>query len=246
MMLKRWFKFYKNRNVEVEDVSLDPEGQEPLELTDEDFKPTPPKPKGPLNRLPPQKDLKLVVILYAIVGLVSSIYWGTSFQEYLWLNKSIVFDDHQYWRAFTSVLIHADLGHYLANAPLFIVFGWFLRSFAGPIVFPYVLFCVGALTNLCTVYFYSPEAELLGASGMVYAMVAFWLIIYISFDADYVLPMRIFRSIGFSLIVMFPTTFQPRTSYLAHGIGFCLGLAFAIPFLPMIKKKLYPFSTAGE
>lgn len=238
LMHKRWFKFYKNHNVEVEDVPLDREEQESLELTDEDFAPTPPKPKGPLNRLPPKADLKIAFIFYLISGIVSSIYWGTSFQEYLSLSKNSIFEDHEYWRAFTSVLIHSDLGHYLANGPLLIIFGWFLRTFAGPFIFPYVLFTLGALTNLCTVYFYSPETELLGASGMVYAMVAFWLVLYIRFDIDYSVPMRIFRSIGFSLLVMFPTTFQPRTSYLAHTLGFIIGLIFALPFLPLIKRRL--------
>jgi len=140
-------------------------------------------------------------------------------------------------RLLTAVFTHSDFGHLLANAPLFLIFGWLLRSFFGSFGFPIMALVFGIISNLITVYYYAPTTRLLGASGMVYGMVAFWLVLYIRFDVDRSIPVRLFRVIAFSLIVMFPTTFVKTTSYLAHSAGFATGIIAGIIFCPFLKVR---------
>ncbi len=201
----------------------------------EDFEPTPQKPKGPLNRFPSKSHAKTALLFYLFFLLMSFVFWDTTFRDQLWLTKRSILEDHEYWRLFTAVMIHANLAHFLSNGPLFLIFGWFLRAFFGRLAFPVVSFLIGALANLVTIYFYDLDVQLLGASGMVYAMVAMWLVLYIRFDVDYSILVRSMRAIGFSLIIMFPTTFQPNTSYLSHAAGFILGLIVAVLMLPFVK-----------
>jgi membrane associated rhomboid family serine protease len=104
-------------------------------------------------------------------------------------------------------------------------------------------FVVGALSNLWTIWLYAPETRLVGASGMLYGMVAMWLVLYVKFAKDYDVPMRIFRAIGVSLVLLFPTTFDDNTSYTAHATGFVVGWVLTLlvaPFLRVHEDMLVP------
>ncbi len=80
------------------------------------------------------------------------------------------------------------------------------------------------LSNAATIWVYEPRTHLVGASGMLYGMVALWLVLYVRFETRFSVPMRIFRAIGVSLLLLFPTTFEEQTSYMAHAAGFVIGL----------------------
>jgi rhomboid protease GluP len=135
----------------------------------------------------------------------------------------------EYWRAFTALFAHADIAHFLSNGWLLFLFGWFLRDFAGRWAFPVLSFLIGILTNIITVMTMHPQTYLIGASGMVYGMIGMWLVIYM-WHADVSLGKRILRTLGFAMLMLIPSTFRPEVSYAAHGIGFALGLGFAVPF----------------
>jgi membrane associated rhomboid family serine protease len=129
------------------------------------------------------------------------------------------------------------MDHLLANAPLFLIFGWFLRAFFGWRAFPLASILIGVLSNLATIATYPAHEELLGASGMLYGMVALWLVFYSRFATEFALPMRIFRAVGVSLLLLFPTTFEKNVSYMAHITGFAFGLAVGFLMLPFIKVE---------
>jgi len=64
-----------------------------------------------------------------------------------------------------------------------------------------------------------------------------WLILYMRFDVRRSFAFRMVRGVGFTLIMMVPTTYQETTSYLAHGYGFILGLITALVLLPFISIR---------
>ncbi|MFC1669696.1 rhomboid family intramembrane serine protease [Spirochaetota bacterium] len=195
------------------------------------------KPKGPLSKFPSTKFTMPVVISYFIFVTATLAYNKLPIGSKLWASGEAVFGKHEYWRALTSVFTHADFSHLLSNTPLFFIFGWFLRAYFGVIIFPLASFLVGIACTLVTISVYEPHIRLLGASGMVYGMVALWLAFYVRYDIDHSVPMRIFRAVGFSLILLFPTVFDPRVSYLAHAVGFGVGLVFAILLAPLVEAK---------
>jgi len=132
-------------------------------------------------------------------------------------------------------MVHANGAHLLSNAPLFVIFGWLLRSYFGYILFPFIAFLAGISCTLATLFFYESTERLFGASGMVYAMVALWLVFYVRYDVDHSVPIRIVRALGFSLIIMFPTMYNPEVSYLAHAFGFIFGLIYGVAAIPMVS-----------
>lgn len=202
--------------------------------SDEDFQSEPTRPKSPLSHFPSPRHAVPALILFVIFYIATVIYNKYPQGEYLWLSGYALFVKHEYWRLLTSLLAHADLAHLLSNALIFLIFGWMLNAYFKLIAFPIASLAIGLITNLITITWYDPAVKLIGASGMAYGMVALWLVFYIRHETDYSVPMRIFRAIGFALILLFPTTFDPQVSYMAHAIGFMAGIVMGILLLPII------------
>ncbi|HOT43674.1 MAG TPA: rhomboid family intramembrane serine protease [Spirochaetota bacterium] len=214
-------------NEEDEDYYPDPE----------DFKEEPRRPPGPLAHFPSLRHGVPAVISFFVCYLATVAYSRYPVGEYLWVNGSSVFGGHEYWRLLTAIVTHTDLSHLLANALIVLVFGWMLKAYFGWIVFPFISIAVGLITNTITIAMYAPGIKLLGASGMAYGMVSLWLVFYLRHDVDHRVPVRLVRAVGFALVMMFPTTFDPRVSYLSHAVGFGVGLAAGFILLPFITVR---------
>lgn len=144
------------------------------------------------------------------------------------------------FRSFGSLFIHSGFPHLGSNLLLFIPFGWLLRNYFGFFTFPILSVLAGVLTNWLTIYIYATQgynSSLVGASGMVYAMVAQWNMLYLRWDRRYSLKERIIRALGVTMMLLIPTEYSPKTSYLAHALGFLIGVFFTIPFLIFREKK---------
>lgn len=203
----------------------------------DDFKEGPERTPGPLTQFPSLRHALPALAAFFIFYFATVAYNRYPAGEYLWLSGQALYGGHEYWRLLTSLCAHADLSHLLGNALIFLVFGWMLKAYFGLIAFPIASFTVGLITNLLTVSLYDPGIRLLGASGMAYGMVALWLVFYIRHDSDHRVPVRIFRAVGFALVMMFPTTFEPQVSYLAHAIGFGIGLLAGLILLRFVHVR---------
>ncbi len=203
----------------------------------DDFEEEQERQPGPLAKFPSPRHGFPALVLFLAFYVATAVYNGYPAGDYLWLSGNALFRDHQYWRLLTSLFTHADLSHLLGNTLIFLVFGWMLKAYFGLLVFPAASLAIGLLTNLITIAAYEPRIRLVGASGMAYGMVALWLVFYIHHDTDHAVPVRIVRAIGFALVMMFPSTFDPRVSYLAHAIGFGTGLIIGFLLLPFINAR---------
>jgi len=206
----------------------------------EDFLPSPPRLPGPLDQRPRPGDLRPALACFVLFWVVSLHDWRAPKSDGLWASGDRVFHHHENWRLLTALFAHADIGHLLANTPLFIIFGWYLYAFFGPWIFPGAALLIGVLSNLATVHFNAPQSQLLGASGMLYGMVALWLVLYMRFETKLKPPVRFMRALGVSLLLLFPTTFEPTTSYMAHAMGFTIGLIVGLIVWPVLRLPTAP------
>lgn len=216
-----------------EDGSFHADDNVPAE---EDFDEEPERPRGPLSIFPSPAHAIPAIIIFMLFYAATVIYGAYPEGEYLWISGNSIFNNHEYWRLLTAIFTHADMQHLLSNALIFLVFGWMLEAYFGLLAFPLASICIGLITNAITVFIYDPGIKLVGASGMAYGMVSLWLVFYIFNDAYYPLPVRIFRAIGFALIMMFPTTFESHVSYLSHAAGFLTGMLagfLLVRFIPV-------------
>lgn len=209
------------------------------QLSVEDFlEASPEKPLGPLHSLSHLSAFGPAVY-WSLTIIVASIFnWLTESRWDLTASYQDVFLHGEYWKLWTSLWVHADAGHLLSNLWLFAVFAYLLRGFWGAAVFPFLSFSLlGGLTTALTVIHYGAGPHLLGASGMIYGMIGLWLVTYCKYEINYKLGTRIFRAIGFVLIMLFPTTITKNVSYSAHAIGFALGIVLGLLLVNFASPK---------
>lgn len=153
-------------------------------------------------------------------------------------NQRMIFQDKEYWRAFTTTLLHGDFNHLAHNAFFFTGLAMLLHNYFGFWVFPVLSFLVGGLINMVVLAFYPPEVTLVGVSGVIYFMASFWLTLYLFIERRQTLTIRSVHAVAISLIFFFPEVFQPQTSYLAHGVGFLFGIPFGVIYYFMNRKRI--------
>ena len=207
------------------------------EPNSEDFLPTPKPPPTKFELMPPKGSALPGAVIVALTSVACILSWGAPDRfDFFYVSRESIIKSHEYWRLFTALLGHGDMMHLLHNAPVYLFFAWILQGYFGlfaSVVLPLV---VGVVSNAVAVYFYDDHIKLLGASGMIFGMVGLWLVLYVHFDQGNWWVKRVMRAIGFSLMVLFPQTYDPKVSYLAHLSGFLAGILLGRLFLPIFVK----------
>lgn len=214
-------------------------GEEPFELPDpEDFIPADRIAPSGFELMPVPGSAWLANIALASMVFACMINWSWSGKTMppMVASGAAVFQKQEYWRLFTALLGHGDVMHLLHNAPIFWFFAWILNAYFGLWVAGFLTLIVGLASNAVTLWSYEPNTQLLGASGMIYGMVAMWLVLYIRFDRKGWWVKRVVRSLGFSLLVLFPQTYEVNTSYMAHASGFLIGIVLAVLWMPFAMR----------
>jgi rhomboid protease GluP len=176
-------------------------------------------------------------LIIAFLGLAVMFLFFTFDQKLFSANGYLVFEKKEYWRAFTTTLLHADLNHLAHNAFFFTGLATLLHNYFGFWVFPVLSLIAGAIINLICLYFYPPMVTLVGVSGVIY-LASFWLVLYLFVEKRQSFKVRLLHAFAVSLIFLFPEAFQPQTSYLAHGVGFLLGLPLGVMYYYWNREKI--------
>jgi membrane associated rhomboid family serine protease len=180
----------------------------------------------------------------SICFIFSNIYWGEQYPiaKLLQATPHLVFEEHQYWRLITSCLIHGDLNHLLSNAFMLTLMGYYVSAFYGVLLFPLLSLLMGALTNYFVLLnFDDPNTSIVGASGIVYYLWGFWLSLYLCIQRHVTLNRRFMKITAISIVVLIPSQFQANVSYLAHAVGFGLGVFSALLYFLINKRFIFSF-----
>ena len=174
-----------------------------------------------------------------ILSFVTLVCWqDPELYRLLAATPKNVFEAQEYWRLATMICVHADMRHLVSNGFFVIFFGYLLYGYFGFWLFPATMLVLGSFTSLISLLTYSANVRLLGASGLVYLMVSFWLTMYIFVERTFSLKKRLLRAIGISLIVLLPTTLHPNVSYRTHVIGCVLGIIAGILYFQIRKDRI--------
>ena len=167
---------------------------------------------------------------------MSNIYWNLKIGSLLAASPKAVFENKEYWRLFTSTLIHGDLAHILSNSFSLSIIGYAVASQYGLYIFPIFSFLMGIFINLIVISTYSNNTTLVGASGVVYFLWGFWLVLYILIQKDVSINRRFMKVTAVGIFILAPSSYKANVSYLAHGVGLILGLASGF-FYYFIKRS---------
>ncbi len=190
-----------------------------------------------LSRKPKRGSPWVALASILLLLVVSLAYWLNLFgiAPFLPAVSEKVHQDGEVWRLLTSIGTHADFRHFVSNGIAFGVLSFLLYGYFGGMVYPVLTWTLGVLVTGLSLATYPPTTHLVGASGVVYLMAGFWLTMYLCIERSLSPGKRLFRAIGFSLIVLAPTVWDPSVSYRTHGIGFAVGVVFGVIYF--LKKK---------
>jgi rhomboid protease GluP len=192
-----------------------------------------------LSRKPAKGSGLVAAASLLVMAGFSLLFWSDSagLASQLPANREMLLEQGQVWRLLTSVLVHADLQHLLANSVGIAVLGFLLYGYFGFRIHPLLTLVAGALVTFLSIITYPPQINLLGASGVVYLMAAFWLTMYVCIERRFSVSRRFLRAAGLVLIALIPTAYRPDTSYRTHVIGFSLGVIAALLYFFFNKKR---------
>ncbi len=189
----------------------------------------------------PNEDAFLVTgFLTFFMALIGFLYWNNYYHMHEWMTASPIqiFQKNEWYRAWTTLVAHADEKHLLSNSMLFFVLGAFLSSYFGYFTFPFMAFLFGGITNLIVLKGMPMDSSLIGASGVVFWLGGVWLTLYAFLDVKRSYYQRFLRAMGVALVLFFPAeAFDPNISYQAHFVGFLLGVGYGVIYYIVKRKK---------
>lgn len=187
----------------------------------------------------------LIISLFVIslCFVFSSIYWNNSLElaKYLAASPSLIFEKHEYWRLFTTTLVHGDLKHLASNSLMLSIMSYYITSHYGAWVFPTLSLLAGAIINYVVLLSFKSDISLVGISGVVYFLWGFWLVLYFFIQRNQTLTSRLLRISGVGVVILFPTSLTANVSYLAHFAGLVIGIIFAAFYFIINRKYIYSF-----
>ncbi|MBX3021754.1 MAG: rhomboid family intramembrane serine protease [Bdellovibrionales bacterium] len=193
-----------------------------------------------LSRRPAAEAQTWVFWSFVVLAFATFLYWRGFFGAQQWMPATAqqVFQQNEYWRLWTTVFAHSNIGHFAANSLLFVTLGYFLAGYFGPGLFPFSALVFGGVINAFSLYTYAPEVTLIGASGVVSWMGGTWLTLYMALNRKITVWQRALRAIAVFLVIFAPSeTFDPQISYRTHLIGFVLGLLWGSVYFLMRKRE---------
>ena len=118
---------------------------------------------------------------------------------------------------------------------------YFVTAFYGAKISLILSYLMGMIINLIVLDQYQQNTTLVGASGIVYYLWGFWMSLYIGISKHLSFIKRLVRVGGIFLILLVPTSYSPNTSYMAHYLGYALGMMTGIIYFFINKTHLLKF-----
>ncbi|MFN7728155.1 MAG: rhomboid family intramembrane serine protease [Bdellovibrio sp.] len=193
-----------------------------------------------LTRDPTPGAMTLTVFMVMLLVLSNVLFLSGAFHldNGMAASKDSIFNQHQYWRAWTALIAHRDWGHLLSNLFLFAPFCYYLYGYFGPWYFPVTGFVIGGLTNITVVNSMPAQVSLVGVSGVVYWMGAAWLTLYLLIERRESIRRRLFKVFIISAVLFLPETYRPEISYYSHFLGFAAGVVSSLVHFAINRKKI--------
>jgi rhomboid protease GluP len=179
--------------------------------------------------------------VFLLTSVMVMILFGLCFYSWkvfdLSASRYQVFTEGQYWRLWSSLFSHSDLGHILGNAFLFVPLAFVLMGYFNLWLFPAAGIFIGGVISGLVLTTMPEMARLSGISGVVNWMGAVWLTLFVLIDTRKTLRRRFAIALFVTLMLFAPETFKEDISYTSHFIGFIFGVISAGIYYAKNKEK---------
>lgn len=144
------------------------------------------------------------------------------------------------WTLVTALFLHGDPLHLVGNMIFLFVFGNTLENELKSTKTLSAYFIGGALSFLLSMFFYDPQIPMIGASAAIFTLTAIVMLLKpLKFSILFMMPQGLVAIIYFlynAAAVYLGVGGQ--IAYIAHVIGFAVGIPFAIAWSKEWKKNL--------
>lgn len=188
---------------------------------------------------------------FLILACILASLWAWQ-QDTAFVEQNLVFSRNNLlaghvWTIFTALFVHANPAHLFGNMLFLFVFGNTLEKRIGRKNHLTVFFTGGLTAFIGSLFFFPPDTGMLGASAAIFTLAAgVMLISPLKFSWLFLAPQGLVAIIYFAynaIIVASPVLrnnfgYDPNVAYIAHIIGFLVGVPFGIAWSPQWKKNL--------
>jgi membrane associated rhomboid family serine protease len=184
-----------------------------------------------------------------ILLCIAASFWAWQ-QNPTFAQQNLVFSysnllHRRIWTLVTALFVHANLLHLFGNMLFLFIFGNTLEKSAGARPYLTAFFCGGLSSFLLSPLFMGRGAGMLGASAAIFTVAACVMLVQpLKFSWLLLAPQGLVALIYFIynlVVVSHPSLihgYDPHVAYIAHIIGFLVGIPFGVALSPHWKKNL--------
>ena len=186
---------------------------------------------------------------FLIVLCIAASFWAWQ-QNPAFAQQNLIFSynnllQRRIWTLVTALFVHANLLHLFGNMLFLFVFGNTLEKSAGPRAHLATFFCGGFSSFILSLAFMPRGAGMLGASAAIFSVAACVMLVQpLKFSWLFLAPQGLVALIYFIynlLVVSRPSLihgYDPHVAYIAHIIGFLVGIPFGVALSRNWKRNL--------
>ena len=189
-----------------------------------------------------------------ILGCVAASLWAWNIEQQSpgFVDQYLVFSQDnllagRVWTLVTALFVHASPLHLFGNMLFLFVFGNTLEKMIGRTYHLIVFFLGGFTAFLLSIPFFSPDTGMLGASAAIFTLAACIMLMKpLKFSWLFLAPQGLVAIIYFlyNVVLVYDPTlipglgYDPSIAYIAHIIGFTVGVPFGIVWSQHWKKNM--------
>ncbi|MGH7768772.1 MAG: rhomboid family intramembrane serine protease [Candidatus Binatia bacterium] len=184
-----------------------------------------------------------------ILACIAASFWAWQ-QPPSFAEQNLVFSSSnlmhgRLWTLLVALFVHGSPLHLFGNMLFLFVFGGTFEKSVGPGKYVAVFFTGGFSGFLLSVLFLPRGAGMLGASAAIFTVAACVMLLRpLKFSWLFLAPQGLVAMIYFvyNVAVVYDPSripgYDPQVAYVAHIIGFLVGIPFGIAFSPQWRKNL--------
>jgi membrane associated rhomboid family serine protease len=185
-----------------------------------------------------------------ILGCIAASFWAWQ-QDPKFVGQNILFSlnnlqNGRFWTLLAALLVHGSLLHLFGNVLFLFVFGGTLQRNIGPGKYLMVFLTGGIAGFVLSLPFVASNSGMLGASAAIFTVAACVMLVRpLKFSWLFLAPQGLVAILYFLynvLVIYDPKIipgYDPQVGYIAHVIGFVIGIPFGIAWSREWKKNVF-------
>lgn len=187
--------------------------------------------------------------LLLILTCVAASLWAWQ-QDPAFVQNNLIFslnnlERGKIWTLFAALFVHANILHLLGNMVFLLVFASTLENTLGPGRLLTIFFAGGFASFMLAAAFLPPKTGMLGASAAIFTLAGCVMLVKpLKFSWLFLAPQGLVAIIYFiyNLVIIYQKNripgYDPQVAYLAHVLGFLVGLPFGMALSRQWKRNV--------